>query len=60
MYQLLRPRDYDLLYFLFADAVQPFVDAIHAGYSEGMPVFNQIMKKVNEKLTTHTTVGAYE
>lgn len=60
VYQLLRPRDYDLLYFLFADAVQPFVDAIHAGYSEGKPVFNQIIKKVNEKLTAHTTAGAYE
>jgi len=60
VYQLLRPRDYDLLYFLFADAVQPFVDAIHAGYSEGKPVFNQIMKKVNEKLTAHTTAGSYE
>lgn len=31
VYSLLIPRDYDLLYFLFADAVQPFVDAIHAG-----------------------------
>lgn len=60
VYQLLRPRDYDLLYFLFADAVQPFVDALHAGYSEGMPVFIQIMKKVNEKLTAHTPAGTYE
>ncbi|MDV2292578.1 hypothetical protein RZP32_24510, partial [Enterobacter asburiae] len=60
VYELLRHRDYDLLYFLFADAVQPFVDAIHAGYSEGKPVFNQIMKKVNEKLNTHTTAGVYE
>ncbi|MDI3425718.1 hypothetical protein [Enterobacter sp. V87_3] len=60
VYQLLRPRDYDLLYFLFADAVQPFVDAIHAGYSEGMPAFNQIMKKVNETLILQTTAGTYE
>ena len=60
IYQPLKSRDYDLLYFLFADAVQPFVDAIHAGYSEGNPVFNQIMMSVNEKLTAHTTAGAYE
>lgn len=60
IYQLLRPRDYYLLYFLFADAVQPFIDAVHAGYSEGMPVFNQIMKKVDEKLTAHTMAGTYE
>ncbi|WP_193131507.1 hypothetical protein [Enterobacter asburiae] len=60
VYELLRHRDYDLLYFLFADAVQPFVDAIHAGYSEGKPVFNQIIKKVNEKLNTHTTADVYE
>lgn len=60
IYELLRPRDYDLLYFLFADAVQPFVDAIHAGYSEGKPVFNQIIMKVNEKLSAKRTVGSYE
>lgn len=60
IYELLRPRDYDLLYFLFADAVQPFVDAIHAGYSEGKPVFNQIINKLNEKLNAKRTVGSYE
>ncbi|HHA1391339.1 TPA: hypothetical protein ACOEBK_005019 [Enterobacter ludwigii] len=60
VYALLRARDYDLLYFLFADAVQPFIDAIHAGYSEGKPVFNQIIKKVNEKLNVNTTAGSYE
>ncbi len=48
VYALLRLRDYDLLYFLFADAVQPFVDAIHAGYTEGQPVFNRIMKRVDQ------------
>lgn len=50
IYALLRPHDYDLLYFLFADAVQPFVDAIHVGYTEGKPVFNRIMESVGERL----------
>ena len=56
IYELLRPRDYDLLYFLFADAVQPFVDAIHAGYTEGKPVFDRIMKRVEERLNTNAKV----
>ena len=51
IYRLLRPHDYDLLYFLFADAVQPFVDALHAGYVEDKPVFNNIMKKVEDRLS---------
>ncbi len=53
----LRPRDYDLLYFLFADAVQPFVDAIHAGYTEGNPVFDKIMKRVEDHLNTNAKAG---
>jgi len=57
IYELLRPRDYDLLYFLFADAVQPFVDAIHAGYTEGKPVFNRIMTRVEERLNPNAKVG---
>ncbi|EAQ8062576.1 hypothetical protein FZS33_21765 [Salmonella enterica] len=57
VYELLRPRDYDLLYFLFADAVQPFVDAIHAGYTEGKPVFDRIMKRVEERLNTSAKAG---
>ncbi len=56
IYELLRPRDYDLLYFLFADAVQPFVDAIHAGYTEGKPVFSSIMKRLEERLNENASV----
>lgn len=57
VYSLLRPRDYDLLYFLFADAVQPFVDAIHAEYTEGNSVFDKIMKRVEEHLNTNAKAG---
>ncbi|MDP1019604.1 hypothetical protein Q6284_30345, partial [Klebsiella pneumoniae] len=57
VYSLLRPRDYDLLYFLFADAVQPFVDAIHAGNTEGNPVFDKIMKRVEDHLNTNAKAG---
>ncbi|MBB3322225.1 MULTISPECIES: hypothetical protein [unclassified Atlantibacter] len=56
IYELLRPRDYDLLYFLFADAVQPFVDAIHAGYTEGRPAFSSIMEKLEERLNENASV----
>lgn len=57
VYALLRPRDYDLLYFLFADAVQPFVDAIHAGYTEGQPVFNRIMERVDQSMNSNAKAG---
>ena len=57
VYSLLRPRDYDLLYFLFADAVQPFVDAIHTEYTEGNSVFDKIMKRVEEHLNTNAKAG---
>ncbi|EBB1557755.1 TPA: hypothetical protein RU621_003075 [Salmonella enterica] len=57
IYEVLRPRDYDLLYFLFAEAVKPFVDAIHTGYTEGRPVFDRIMKRVEERLSTNAKAG---
>ncbi|EJE5203834.1 hypothetical protein M4755_002554 [Salmonella enterica] len=57
IYEVLRPRDYDLLYFLFAEAVQPFVDAIHTGYTEGRPVIDRIMKRVEERLSTNAKAG---
>lgn len=57
VYALLRLRDYDLLYFLFADAVQPFVDAIHAGYTEGQPVFNRIMERVDQYMNKNAKAG---
>lgn len=57
VYALLRSRNYRLLYFLFADAVQPFVDAINAEYTEGKPVFNRIMEGVDQYLNTNTQAG---
>lgn len=57
VYALFRSRNYRLLYFLFADAVQPFVDAINAEYTEGKPVFNRIMEGVDQYLNTNTQAG---
>ena len=57
VYSLLRPRDYELLYFLIADAVQPFMDTIHAGYTEDNPVFDKIMKRVEDHLNTNAKAG---
>lgn len=50
VYKLLRPRDYDLLYFLFKPSVQPFVDAIHVRVTQGESAFRKIMDTVRRKL----------
>jgi hypothetical protein len=50
IYELLRPHDYDLTYFLFEPAIKPFVEAIHVGETQGQPYFDQIVTKVGEKL----------
>ena len=50
VYGMLRPRDYDLLYFLMEPAVQPFVDAIHVKTTQGLPAFNRILKLVEDKI----------
>jgi len=50
LYDLLRPRDYDLVYFLIEPAIKPFVDALHVRQLEGQPQFDKIIKRVGEKL----------
>ncbi|MFD3245270.1 hypothetical protein [Rahnella aquatilis] len=50
VYGLLRPRDYDLLYFLFKPSVQPFVDAIHVRMTQGEPAFRKVMDSVEKKI----------
>jgi len=50
IYELLRPHDYDLTYFLFEPAVKPFVEAIHIGNQLGQPHFNRIIEIVGHKL----------
>lgn len=50
IYELLRPHDYDLTYFLFEPAVKPFVEAIHIGNQLGQPHFNKIIEIVGHKL----------
>ena len=49
-YELLRPHDYDLTYFLFEPAVKPFVEAIHIGNQLGQSHFNKIIEIVGHKL----------
>jgi len=50
IYQLLRPHDYDLTYFLFEPAVKPFVEAIHIANHLGQPYFDKIIELVESKL----------
>ena len=57
VYALLRSRNYGLLYFLFADAVQPFVDAINAGYTGRQPIFNKIIERVDQYLIRMLRLG---
>jgi len=50
IYELLRPHDYDLTYFLFEPVVEPFVEAIHIANQFGQPYFNEIIEIVERKL----------
>ncbi|VTN13732.1 Uncharacterised protein [Raoultella terrigena] len=50
VYEILRPHDYDLIYFLIEPAVKPFVDAIHIAVTRGQPEFEKIINMVGEKL----------
>ena len=50
VYEILRPHDYDLIYFLIEPAVKPFVDAIHIAVTRGQPEFKKIINMVGEKL----------
>ncbi|MEL2242127.1 hypothetical protein PAS25_14160 [Leclercia adecarboxylata] len=53
IYQLLRPHDYDLSYFLFEPAVKPFVEAIHIANQLGQPYFNKIIEIVESQLNVN-------
>lgn len=50
VYGLLRPRDYDLLYFLFEPVLKPFIDALNVRRVEGLPAFNRVLSLVEAKL----------
>ncbi|WP_293548082.1 hypothetical protein [Pluralibacter sp.] len=50
IYGLLRPHDYDLLYFLFEPAVKPLIEAVHLANTRGQPSFNEIVKNIEDKL----------
>jgi hypothetical protein len=50
LFNLLSPKDYDLLYFLFEPSVQPFVDAMHIRMTQGEPVFRKIIELVRNKI----------
>lgn len=50
IYDLLRPHNYDLTYFLIEPAVQPFVDAIHVRQTQGQKAFNEIIHRLGDKL----------
>ncbi|WP_337263229.1 MULTISPECIES: hypothetical protein [unclassified Serratia (in: enterobacteria)] len=53
VYQLLRSKDYDLLYFLFEPALKPFVDALSVKRKQGTPTFNKILELVEDKVNSH-------
>jgi len=51
VYQLLRGKDYDLLYFMFEPALKPFVDALTVRRLQGIPAFNNILERVESKVS---------
>lgn len=51
VYDVLRPNDYDLLYFFVEPAMQPFVEAIHVRWASGQSAFNTIIDAVDDELT---------
>lgn len=53
VYEALRHKDYDLLYFLFEPALKPFVDALSIRRTQGMLAFNQILQKVESTVNGH-------
>lgn len=54
LYQELRAKDYDLLYFMFEPALKPFVDSLIVRRLQGISAFNNILKRVESKLgATH-------
>lgn len=52
-YQLLRPMDYDLLYFLLEPALKPFIDALSVKRHQGTYAFNKILMLVEEELVNY-------
>jgi len=50
-YQELRVKDYDLLYFMFEPALKPFVEALTVRRQQGMPAFNNILERVESKVS---------
>lgn len=50
IYYLLRPKDYDLLYFLIEPAVKPFIDAIQVRATQGEPAFHKIIELAGKKI----------
>ncbi|MCR8998791.1 hypothetical protein ACE2AK_10625 [Rahnella perminowiae] len=50
IYNLLIPKDYYLLYFLFEPSVQPFVDAMHIRMTQGEPAFRKIIDLVRKEI----------
>ncbi|HHH0281202.1 TPA: hypothetical protein ACPZNW_004149 [Yersinia enterocolitica] len=53
VYNLLRSKDYDLLYFLFEPALKPFIDALSVRRIQGMSAFNEILELVENKVNSY-------
>ncbi|OVZ78396.1 hypothetical protein [Yersinia kristensenii] len=53
VYNLLRSKDYDLLYFLFEPALKPFIDALSVRRIQGISAFNEILELVEDKVNSY-------
>lgn len=50
VYELLRAKNYDLLYFMFEPALKPFVDALTVRRNQGIYAFKTILDLVESKV----------
>lgn len=53
VYEALRVKNYDLLYFMFEPALKPFVDALITRRHQGVTAFKSILDLVESKVNAH-------
>ncbi|MFB9087968.1 hypothetical protein LU604_26860 (plasmid) [Erwinia tracheiphila] len=50
IYNVLRERNYDLLYFFLEPALNPFIEALHVRRTQGNPAFERILEIVASEI----------
>jgi hypothetical protein len=53
VYNALRVRNYDLLYFLVEPALNPFLEALNVKRTQGQPAFEKIIEMVDQEVNAN-------